>query len=46
LLAELQDLDLSDNLVKEISGLESCLELTSLDLSQNKIKKVTALHSN
>jgi protein phosphatase 1 regulatory subunit 7 len=40
LAGTLQDLDLYDNLIKDISGLENFTELTSLDLSFNKIKRI------
>ncbi|KAF2100368.1 protein phosphatase 1 regulatory subunit [Rhizodiscina lignyota] len=36
----LQDIDLYDNLLKHIEGLDSLLELISLDLSFNKIKHI------
>jgi protein phosphatase 1 regulatory subunit 7 len=36
----LEDLDLYDNLIKDISGLENFAELKSLDLSFNKIKRI------
>jgi protein phosphatase 1 regulatory subunit 7 len=36
----LQDLDLYDNLISHIRGLEELTELTSLDLSYNKIKHI------
>lgn len=35
---KLQDLDLYDNLISHINGLEKLVHLTSLDLSFNKIK--------
>lgn len=37
---KLQDLDLYDNLISHINGLESFVHLTSLDLSFNKIKHI------
>ncbi|MCJ1229910.1 hypothetical protein MMC12_006581 [Toensbergia leucococca] len=36
----LEDLDLYDNLISHIKGLDSLVHLTSLDLSFNKIKRV------
>ena len=36
----LQDLDLYDNLISHIKGLENFAHLTSLDLSFNKIKHI------
>ncbi|PSS08575.1 hypothetical protein M430DRAFT_186971 [Amorphotheca resinae ATCC 22711] len=38
--ATLQDLDLYDNLIAHIRGLESLTQLTNLDLSFNKIKHI------
>ena len=36
----LQDLDLYDNLISQIEGLDELVNLTSLDLSFNKIKRI------
>ncbi|KAJ8115011.1 hypothetical protein ONZ43_g4768 [Nemania bipapillata] len=40
LATTLQDLDLYDNLISHIRGLDEVTELTSLDLSYNKIKHI------
>ncbi|MDI1490380.1 MAG: protein phosphatase regulatory subunit Sds22 [Ramalina farinacea] len=40
----LQDLDLYDNLISHIKGLEQLIHLTSLDLSFNKIKHIKHLN--
>ena len=40
----IQDLDLYDNLISHIKGLEDLLHLTTLDLSFNKIKHVKNLN--
>ncbi|TIA45635.1 L domain-like protein [Aureobasidium pullulans] len=43
LAATLQDLELYDNLISHIKGLDSFTELRSLDLSYNKIKHIKRL---
>ncbi|KAI7667561.1 L domain-like protein, partial [Hortaea werneckii] len=40
---QLEELELYDNLVKHIAGLEECKELQSLDLSYNKLKHIKNL---
>ena len=40
----LQDLELYDNLISHVTGLDSFTELRSLDLSYNKIKHIKRVH--
>ena len=42
--ATLQELDLYDNLISHVKGLDGLVHLTSLDLSFNKIKQIKNLH--
>lgn len=46
LLAELETLDLSYNLIEHITGLEACMELKTLNLANNRLKRISDLHSN
>ena len=43
LSASLRELDLYDNLISHIKGLDSLVHLTSLDLSFNKIKHIKSI---
>lgn len=46
MLAELETLDLSQNHLKRISGLQNCQALKTLILAQNRISEIANLGNN